>query len=97
LCIGLADLITSAFAVILVLSLEGEKIRGGLKHYVFCFGDIISIFFDSRFLLSLGDIKFNGVFIRSMIFSVLELRGLLRLVLNYFFALDETVSRLIEQ
>ena len=96
-CTGLADLITSAVAVILEASLAGDKICRGLKHSVLCFGDKISIFFDFCFLPSLGDIIVHGVLIRSVSFSALELRGLLRLVRSCFFAIDETVSRLIEQ
>jgi hypothetical protein len=88
---------TSAVAVILEASLAGEKILSGLKHSVFCFGVKISLSFDFCFLSTLGDIIVHGVLIRSVSFSALELRGLLRLVRSYFFAIDETVSRLIEQ
>jgi hypothetical protein len=84
-------------AVILKASLAGDKILRGLKHYVLCFGDNINIFFDFCFLPSLGDIIMHGVLIRCVSFSALELRGLLRFVRNCFFAIDETVSRFIEQ
>lgn len=95
-CWGLAEFKASAFENLGPSLSTGDKICRGLKHYILFAGDRIKIFFDFCFFPSLGVIIEHDVLVPSVTFSALRLRGLLRLFLGCFLAIDESVSRLME-